>query len=114
MHKSLIGNFMKTIIYIFAFLFVTFTTTANAKNVTVNNTIPPTAYFNLTTLIEENALLEANTELFGIKLPANFMNNMIEENAAKEDNAYILDMQKAKVPANFLQTTIEENADRSK
>jgi hypothetical protein len=114
MHKNLIGTFMKTITYIFAILFVAFGTTANAKNVAANNAIPPTAYFNLTALIEENAALEANTELFGIKLPANFLNDVIEENAEKQSNAYILDMQNAKVPANFLQITIEENADRSK
>lgn len=68
----------------------------------------------LNDLIEADALLEKDVELFETKISTTFLQDVIERDAILEDQNYISDFKNFKIAPNFLQTVIEENANRAK
>jgi hypothetical protein len=112
---------MKTLALIFAMAIslnqVTFanhdsTKVAN-KNLVHTTKVQITSTF-LNDLIEADALLERDVELFETKISKTFLQDAIERNAVLEDQNYISDFRNFCMSPNFLQAVIEENADRAK
>lgn len=106
---------MKSLILVFA---ITFSINTFSFATNSSATIPPTstsidANF-LGNLIEEDAVIEQGVQLFDTQMAKNFLTQVVEENAQKEDQAYISDWKNTKISATFLQDVIEENSNQAK